>query len=199
MNQNQIANLIRSNREKRKMTQMELAQQLYVSDKTISKWETCKSCPDLEMMEAISRVFQMSIYEFLSNQFIETSNKQGNCLKVHFYVCPICGNVLWSLSESVMHCHGISLSSLQVQETNEDHPVSIQKIENEYYVSISHEMTKQHYISFVAAFSGNRIQFVKLYPEQNAEAYFKMDGVKLIYFYCNQEGLFKKRIDSTIM
>lgn len=199
MNQNQIANLIRNNREKRKMTQMELAQLLYVSDKTISKWETCKSCPDLEMMEAIARVFQMSIYEFLSNQIIETRNKQGNCLKVHFYVCPICGNVLWSLSESVMHCHGISLSSLQVQEINEDHLISIQKIENEYYVSISHEMTKQHYISFIAALSGNRIQFVKLYPEQNAEAYFKMDGVKFIYFYCNQEGLFKKRIDSTIM
>ncbi|MGM9947480.1 helix-turn-helix domain-containing protein [Floccifex sp.] len=199
MNQNQISEIIRNNREKRKMTQMDLAKQLYVSDKTISKWETSKSCPDLEMMEAIARVFQMSIFEFLSNQIIETTNKQGNCLKAHFYVCPICGNVLWTLSESMVHCHGISLSSLQAQKTNEDHFISIQKIENEYFVSISHEMTKKHYISFIAAVSSNRIQFVKLYPEQNAEAYFKIDGVKFIYFYCNQEGLFKKRIDYTMM
>lgn len=36
----------------------------------------------------------------------------------------------------------------------------------------------------------DRIQLVKLYPQGNAEARFKMNGVKKIYFYCNYSGLY---------
>ena len=51
-------------------------------------------------------------------------------------------------------------------------------------------MTKQHYISFIAALSSDRIQIIKLYPEGNAEARFPIRGVKKILFYCNRDGLF---------
>ena len=52
------------------------------------------------------------------------------------------------------------------------------------------DMKKNHYISFIAAQSSDRIQMVKLYPEGNAEARFKISGVKRILFYCNRDGLF---------
>lgn len=55
---------------------------------------------------------------------------------------------------------------------------------------INHEMNKKHYISFIAAVSSDRIQLLKLYPEQNAEARFLLHGVKKIFFYCNRSGLF---------
>ena len=51
-------------------------------------------------------------------------------------------------------------------------------------------MTKQHYISFIAALSSDKLQMVKLYPEGNPEARVKMNGVKKILFYCNRDGLF---------
>ena len=51
-------------------------------------------------------------------------------------------------------------------------------------------MTKDHYISFVAAASSDEIQMVKLYPEGNAEARFKIRGVRRIFYYCNRDGLF---------
>ena len=51
-------------------------------------------------------------------------------------------------------------------------------------------MTKEHYISFVAAASSDNMQMVKLYPEGNAEARFKIRGVRRIFFYCNHDGLF---------
>ena len=51
-------------------------------------------------------------------------------------------------------------------------------------------MTKQHYISFVAGLSSDKIQLIKLYPEGNAEARIKINGVKKILFYCNRDGLF---------
>ena len=68
--------------------------------------------------------------------------------------------------------------------------VSIEQVEDEYYVRIEHEMSKSHYISFIAAVSKDRVQMVKLYPEGNAEARFKINGVKKILFYCNRDGLF---------
>ena len=51
-------------------------------------------------------------------------------------------------------------------------------------------MTKQHYISFVAGLSSDKIQMIKLYPEGNAEARIKITGVRKIFFYCNRDGLF---------
>ena len=52
-------------------------------------------------------------------------------------------------------------------------------------------MTKEHYISFFAAVSDNGVQLAKLYPESDAQARFKVDGVKWIYAYCNHHGLFR--------
>ena len=55
-------------------------------------------------------------------------------------------------------------------------------------------MTKQHYISFIAALSSDKLQMVKLYPEGNPEARVKMNGVKKILFYCKRDGLFSVSI-----
>ena len=60
------------------------------------------------------------------------------------------------------------------------------------------DMTKKHYISFAAALSSDKIQMVKLYPEGNPEARFKMDGVKKIFFYCNRDGLFSVNVNKAI-
>lgn len=68
--------------------------------------------------------------------------------------------------------------------------IFIERVEDEYYVHMEHDMTKEHYISFVAALSSDKMQMVKLYPEGNAEARFKINGVKKILFYCNRDGLF---------
>jgi desulfoferrodoxin (superoxide reductase-like protein) len=55
-------------------------------------------------------------------------------------------------------------------------------------------MTKKHYISFVSFVGYDRVLLVKLYPEQNAELRFpKMHGNKLIA-YCNEHGLWEKKI-----
>ena len=55
-------------------------------------------------------------------------------------------------------------------------------------------MTKQHYITFVAALSADKLQMIKLYPEGNAEARFKINGVRKILFYCNRDGLFSSNV-----
>ena len=200
MNQYVTGQVIKELREKYHLTQAELANKLNVSDKTVSKWETAKGYPDISLLEPIAEVFGVSITELLSGNAVSNVNVSANMLRSEFYVCPVCGNIVHSMGEAVIQCHGIMLSPCQAEETDENHMIFIEKVEDEYFVRIDHEMTKQHYISFVAAVSSDRIQMIKLYPEGNAEGRFKINGVKRIVFYCNRDGLYAinvvKGIDS---
>ena len=191
MNQYVTGAIIRELREKKGMTQTELAKALTVSDKTISKWETGRGYPDITLLEPIAEVFGISVMELLSGNAIRNMNISSNMMRSMFYVCPACGNVIHSMGEAVITCHGVQLKPCEAEETDECHPIFIEKSEDEYYVRVEHEMTKQHYISFIAALSPDRIQMVKLYPEGNAEARFKIRGVKRIFCYCNRDGLFR--------
>ena len=190
MNQYVTGAAIRELREKNKMTQLQFAEMLGVSNKTVSKWETGKGYPDITLLEPIAEAFRISVTELISGNTIHNENVSANMMRSKFYVCPICGNVIHSMGESVINCHGIQLSPMEAEESDEQHMIFIERVEDEYYVRIDHSMTKEHYISFIAAASSDTIQMVKLYPEGNAEARFKIRGVRRIFFYCNRDGLF---------
>ena len=190
MNQYVTGTAIRDMRLKKGMTQVELAEKLNVSEKTVSKWETGKGYPDITLLEPIARVFGISLTELLSGNTILNENVSANMMRSWLYVCPICGNIIHSMGEAVIHCHGVQLTPAEEEQPDEKHQICVEQVEDEYYIRIEHEMTKQHYISFAAAISPDRIQMVKFYPEGNAETRFKMNGVKKICFYCNKDGLF---------
>ena len=190
MNQYVTGTVIRELREKNKMTQIQLAEKLGVSDKTISKWETGKGYPDITLLEPIAKTFRISVTELISGNTIRNANVSANMLRSKFYVCPVCGNAIHSMGEAAIHCHGIMLTPLIAEATDERHKIFIDRIEDEYYVRIDHSMTKEHYISFVAAVSSDGIQMVKLYPEGACEARFKIRGVRKILFCCNRDGLY---------
>ena len=190
MNQYVTGAVIKELREKCHLTQAELAAKLSVSDKTISKWETGKGYPDISLLEPIARVFGISLTELISGNAVNNANVSANMMRSKFYVCPVCGNVIHSIGEAVIHCHGVLLTPCQQEETDENHMIFIERVEDEYYVRIEHDMAKQHYISFIAALSSEKMQMIKLYPEGNAEARIKINGVKKLLFYCNRDGLF---------
>lgn len=190
MNQYVTGAVIKRLREERNMTQLQLAEKLAVSAKTVSKWETAKGYPDITLLEPLADVLRVSVTELISGNTVTNSNVSANMLRSHFYVCPVCGNIIHSMGETVIQCHGLQLQPEEAEETDENHKIFIEQVEDEYYVQVEHDMSKQHYISFIAAVSVDKIQMVKLYPQGNAEARFKMNGVKKLYFYCNRSGLF---------
>lgn len=190
MNQYVTGAVIKELREKNHLTQAELAQKLNVSDKTVSKWETGRGYPDITLLEPIAEAFRVSITELFTGSAVTNMNISSNVARSKFYVCPVCGNVIHSMGEAVINCHGVLLTPWEAEESNEDHKIFVERVEDEYFVQIEHEMTKKHHISFIAAISTDKLQLVKLYPEGNAEARFKIDGVRRIYFYCNRDGLF---------
>ena len=191
MNQYVTGAVIRELREKKRMTQAGLALLLGVSDKAVSKWETGRGYPDITLLGPIAEAFGISVTELLSGNAVRNMNISSNMMRSVFYVCPVCGNVIHSMGEAVIACHGVQLKPCEAEAPDERHPLVIEKIEDEYYVRVEHDMTREHYISFLAALSPDRIQTVKLYPEGNAEARFRMEGVRKICFYCNRDGLFQ--------
>lgn len=191
--QSELGRKIKELRERKGLTQLELASVLNLSDRTISKWETGRGYPDITFMEKIAAVFAISVGELLSGAEISNRNISGNMLKASFYVCPVCGNCIVSTGEASVSCHGIALKKLEKNPVDEEHSASLEVIEDEYFVSICHPMTKEKYISFIAALSSDRVQMVKLYPEGNAEGRVKMNGVREILFYSNTDGLYSFR------
>lgn len=183
---------IRRLREKNRFTQAELAERLCVSDKAVSKWETGKGYPDISLLEPLAEALSVSVAELLSGSAVTNDNLSANMLRSLFYVCPVCGNVVHSMGEAVVHCHGVLLRPAEAEEADGQHEISVERVEDEYYVTVHHDMTKQHYISFIAAASSDRLQLVKLYPEGSAAARFKVGDVRRIYYYCNRDGLFCK-------
>ena len=127
MNQYVTGAVIKELREKNNLTQAELAEQLRVSDKTISKWETGKGYPDVSLLEPIAKVFGISITELISGNAVNNVNISANMLRSKFYVCPVCGNAIHSMGEAVIHCHGITLTPCQPEETDEHHMIFIER------------------------------------------------------------------------
>ena len=184
---------IKQLREKRGLTQAELAEKIGVSDKTISKWENAKGLPDISLLQPLAQALGISVIELMNGEHIINKNTSANMLRCKFYVCPVCGNIIHSTGDSVISCCGITLPALEAETAEEDHAVCIEQVEDEHFVTVAHPMTKQHYISFMAYVTSDRIQMVKLYPEGNPETRLQLRGFGMLYWYCNQHGLFKKK------
>jgi len=186
-------NAIRELREGRKMTQAELGEKIGVSSKTVSKWETGRGLPDISLLQPLAQTLGISVIELMNGEHITNRNVSANLLRGKFYVCPICGNVLHGTGNAVVSCCGVILPPLEAEEGDDDHCITLETVEDEHFVTIRHPMTKEHFISFVAFVTTDRLQLVKLYPEGNAETRLQLRGMGYLYYYCNRHGLFRKR------
>ena len=184
---------IKQLREKRDLTQAELAEKIGVSSKTVSKWETAKGLPDISLLQPLAQALGISVIELMNGEHITNQNISANMMRTKFHVCPICGNIIHSTGNAVISCCGITLPALEAEEADEEHGITVESVEDEHFVTVRHPMTKEHFISFVAFVTSDRIQLVKLYPEGNAETRLQLRGFGYLYWYCNRHGLFKKK------
>lgn len=192
MDCNKIGKMILSLRKEKNMTQKKVANTLNISDKTISKWERGLGCPDVSLLSELSDLFGVNIEKILLGDLNPNDADGGNMKRIKFYVCPNCNAVITNTGEAEISCCGRKLEPLTAKPEDDTHKLKIEEIEEDYYITFEHEMSKSHYISFVAYVMYDRILLLKLYPEQGAEVRFpKMRRGKL-YFYCSQHGLWVK-------
>ena len=193
MNTYVTGSTIKRLREARHLTQAELGDKIGVSSKTVSKWETAKGLPDISLLQPLSQALGVSVIELMNGEQITNSNRSSNLLRSRFYVCPVCGNVLWGFGDTLISCCGVTLPALEAEEPDEEHRLTVETVEDEHYLSIFHPMTKEHYISFAAFVTTDRIQLVKFYPEGNAQTRIQLRGRGMLYWYCNRHGLYRQR------
>ena len=193
MNTYVTGNTVKQLREARHMTQAELAERIGVSSKTVSKWETGKGLPDITLLQPLAQALGISLIELMNGEHIINKNVSANLLRSKFHVCPVCGNMIHSTGNTVISCCGITLPPLEAEEPDEDHGITVETVEDEHFITVRHPMTKEHFISFIAFVTSDRIQLVKLYPEGNAETRLQLRGMGYLYWYCNRHGLFRRK------
>ena len=184
-----IGNLINKLRKEKGMTQLQLAEKLHISDKTVSKWERGLGCPDVSLLTDLSQVFGVDL-KLLSGQLDANEERGGNMKKLNFYVCPECGNVITAMTDAGISCCGKKLKALEPVKAAEEDKLSVEIIENDYYISSNHPMVKEHYISFVALLTGDTLIMKKQYPEWDLQVRIPGRTHGKLIWYCTEHGLF---------
>lgn len=194
MNCEKIGQLIYKLRKEKNMTQKQIADEMNISDKTISKWERGLGCPDISLLLELSEILETNVEKILSGEVNLNDPIGGNMNKLKFYVCSKCNNLITATGDVSISCCSKTIEALEAKKSGEDHHLAIEAIEDELYVTCKHEMKKDHYISFIAYVRGDRALIVKQYPEWNMQFRFRKQGHGKLYFYCTSDGLFYQNI-----
>ena len=87
--------------------------------------------------------------------------------------------LLWQTAEAA--CHG---------QAGPGQQLTVEEADGEYFITCGHEMTKEHFISFLAVLTGDSLLMKKLYPEWAMQARVPCTKSALLVWYCTQHGLF---------
>lgn len=68
MNAKKVGSFIKEQRQELGLSQKELAEKLYITDKAVSKWETGRGLPDISSLEPLSNALNVSVSEILNGE-----------------------------------------------------------------------------------------------------------------------------------
>ncbi|WP_295209876.1 hypothetical protein [Ruminococcus sp.] len=111
--------------------------------------------------------------------------------KIKFFVCDKCGSVFTATGAGEISCCGKKLSPLVPKEADAEHRLNVEKVEDEFYLTSAHPMTKDHYIAFIAQVNFYRVSLVKTYAEQSLGVRFPQTGDGYFCYYCTNDGFYK--------
>jgi len=184
-----IGKLIANLRKEKGMTQKNLADAIGVLNKTVSKWECGLGCPDLSYWSDLSAILGVDMAQMMEGEITSNKPDSGNIDKVHFYVCPNCGNILVSTGSASIFCCGRKLEYLTLEEETEELKISVEESDIDYYITFNHPMEKEHYISFAAYVKSDKVLLNRLYPEQSPAFRIPISYGGKLYLYCINHGL----------
>ena len=194
MDQRKTGLLIKKFRIEMKLTQQQLAARLNVSDKAVSKWECGLGCPDIAIFPELAKLLGTDISVLFSGDIESNESENGDMKKLRFYICPKCGNIITSTSEASIKCCGNKLSASEPRKAEENDMLKIEDIGGEWFIHSEHEMTKEHYISFVAFVKDNSAMIFKEYPEWNIKITMPLYRSGKFVWYCTKHGLMYQNV-----
>ncbi|ADL05725.1 helix-turn-helix domain-containing protein [Lacrimispora saccharolytica] len=189
MQNNKVGSIIRALRLEHSMTQKQLADKMNLSDKTVSKWERGMGLPDISLIPELSRILEIDIMHLLSGDMTPNNFTGGNMKNTKYFVCPTCQNITLCTGEAEVSCCGKKLEAQTLKKAEEREKLSVQVMEDDWYITSDHPMDKEHYISFVALACSDRIQIMKQYPEWNLNVRIPKRGNGMLIWYSTDCGL----------
>lgn len=78
MNNQKIGDFIKELRKEKGLTQKELADKLNITDRAVSKWERGLNCPDISLLDDLSRILEVSVIEILKGRKLDNDEKINN-------------------------------------------------------------------------------------------------------------------------
>lgn len=78
MEQQNVGSFLKTLRREKNLTQEQLAEQLHVSGRTVSRWETGSNMPDISLLVALAEFYEVSIPEIIDGERkSETMNEEA--------------------------------------------------------------------------------------------------------------------------
>ncbi|HHT41943.1 MAG TPA: helix-turn-helix domain-containing protein, partial [Firmicutes bacterium] len=171
-----IGRLIAKLRKEQNLTQKNIADALGIQSKTVSKWECGLGCPDLSLWSDLSTILGVDMKQLMEGEITPNKRDPGNIDRVRFYVCPSCGNILVSTGSAGIFCCGRKLEQAFPSDQSALPKITIEEIDIDYFITVDHPMTKEHYLAFAAYVKSDKIYFNRLYPEQSPSFRFPIMG-----------------------
>ena len=194
MDTSKVGELIYKLRKEKGFTQKELADQMNISDRTISKWERGYGCPDVTLLSSLSTLLGVNIENILEGEILSNEFIGGNMKKSKYFVCPSCNNIVLATGDITISCCGRKLEALEAKKANEDEKLTIEDMDNERSISSDHPMTKDHYISFIAFATDDQVQIIKQYPEWSFQTRLPKRKHGTLLWYDTKLGLYYQYI-----
>jgi len=194
MERSHMGDVIRRLRRERGMTQRELAEKLQITDKAVSRWERGVGCPDVSLLAGLSQILGADLTALLSGNLPQEEGTGGNMKKATYYVCPVCGGMTVTTGQGDLSCCGRRLTALTPKKAAEGEKLCLEKVEDEWFITSDHPMTKTHHIAFVAFASGDQLQLHRRYAEWDLQLRIPMRSHGVLLWYCTEHGLFYQYI-----
>ena len=194
MDNRKVGELIRRLRREKGMTQLQLAEKMHISDKTVSKWERGLGCPEVSLLQVLARIFEVDIQNLLAGDMESKPVLSGNIKRMQFYVCPNCGNLVTSMADTPVFCCGRRLKAAEPVKAQPEEKLQVEITDGCFVIFSSHEMTKAHYIAFVALLTADSVMLKKQYPEWDLSVRLPFFAHGRLYWYCSRHGLFYQEV-----
>lgn len=185
-----VGQLIKALRKEHHLTQKQIAEQLHLSDRTISKWERGVGCPDVSLLGALSSILKVDLAKLLSGELSENDIVGGNMKNTKYYVCPVCGSITACTGNASISCCGRPLEALEPKKAAPEDRLDCQEMDGEWHIETTHPATKENYISFIAFATGDSLQILKQYPEWEIHAHLPKQRHGKLLWYSTTKGFF---------
>ena len=169
MNYEKIGSIIKLFRTEKNMTQKNIANQLNITEQAVSKWERGIGLPDISSLSRLADILGINVDVILNGDLEENNTVGANMKNLMYYICPICGNTIVCVVATHICCCSRDLVAIEPQKAEQSQRMSVEKMEDDWYITTDHPMTKEDYISFTAFATGERIEIIKHYPEWNLQ------------------------------